>query len=155
MYPLSIDIQSNDGSTPLLEAACHTQNKVVGLLTKNKANREIPNNNGNTPLLCAAQLGHVSTVKELIAIGANAVSYNKTEKSALYFASKRGSVPLIKLLMTYKEKILDKRTKNSFTPLLIAAYHGHESAVITLLNFGADATSSIIRWEKHREYNCR
>ena len=96
IYPLLIDIQSNDGSTPLHEAAYHAQNEVVELLIKNKANREMPNNNGDTPLLCAAQRGHISTIKKLIALGANAASCNKAGKSALYFAAKKNCVPLIK-----------------------------------------------------------
>ncbi|HEB41882.1 MAG TPA: hypothetical protein ENI08_02595, partial [Candidatus Dependentiae bacterium] len=142
--PLVINIESKDGSRPLHEAARHAQRGAIAALVKNKADIEVTNNAGDTPLLCATQKGHVTTVEQLIAAGAHKCARNKAGESALYIASRDGCVPLISLLMSCcKEKIINMRAKNGFTPLLIATKHAHEDAVSTLLDAGADASARL------------
>jgi len=92
---------------------------------------------GCTPLLHAAKAGNVGLCKTLLAAGANPNAVVKNGLNVLHLAAWWGKHEVIPLFATYKQ-LLNAKTADGYTPLLLAAWDGHSKACEALLKAGAD-----------------
>ncbi|GIJ89202.1 hypothetical protein Asppvi_008132 [Aspergillus pseudoviridinutans] len=161
----SPDTKALCGKTALLWAAEMGHEAVVALLLKELKESGVQieckdSEHGQTPLICAARNGHGNIVKLLLEHGANPEPkdgiFNQT---ALSWAVKNGHTQVAKLLLDYNAQIPCSRVEfdpkclrgseaglhDAFvqeflagTPLISAAWNGHESVVLLLLEHGCD-----------------
>ncbi|GIJ98168.1 hypothetical protein Aspvir_000283 [Aspergillus viridinutans] len=158
----SPDTKALGGKTPLLLAAEMGHKAVFALLLKESGVRiECKDSeHGQTPIISAARHGHGTIVKLLLEHGANPEStdgiFNQT---ALSWAVKNGHTEVVKLLLNHNARIPCSRVEfdpkwllgseagfhDAFvqeflagTPLISAAWNGHVSMVLLLLEHGCD-----------------
>ncbi len=136
----NVNVQDEEGFTPLHLAAQNDHDKVVKLLLKQKANVDVQDKEGFTPLHLAAQNGHDSMVKLLLEKGANVNA--KTEKGVtpLYLAAQAGYNDVAKLLLV-KGANVNAKAERGFTPLHLAAQAGHNDVAKLLLVEGANVNA--------------
>jgi hypothetical protein len=133
-----VNLQDEDGYTPLHHAAEKGHIKVVQLLLdKSGPQINIRSNSQSTPLCLAASKGHETVVKLLIDRGANLEAENEVGRTPLLWAAEKGHEAVVKLLI---DRGANLEVKDGFgrTPLLWAAEKGHEAVVKLLIDRGAN-----------------
>lgn len=132
----TVDLPRKEGTTPLYLAAQKGHAKVVELLLAKGADHQFVWNLGWTPLLIASEHGHLSTVKILLAHGANVKHQGTSGETAIWLAAQNGHADLIALLAQQGAEV--NTPAQGWTPLMVAALEGHETAVFQLLALDAD-----------------
>lgn len=98
--------------------------------------------NGMTPLMVAAQHGQYEAAEYLITQGADVkLCYQDTKKTALHYAAMAGSVEICALLLKQGADINTQCDAScnepQYSPLMMAAKHGHPRVVNLLITKGA------------------
>ncbi|KLT22753.1 ankyrin repeat domain protein [Wolbachia endosymbiont of Armadillidium vulgare str. wVulC] len=135
-----VDVQSNDGSTPLSAAAQGGCGGVVKLLLKHGAGVNAKSNEGLTPLHVAAQGGYDDVVELLLDHEADVNAKNIQGLTPLHAAALKSCDNVVELLLDHKADV-NARGDDDFTPLHLAAQRGHGSIVKLLLKHGADVNA--------------
>ncbi len=126
------------GQPALMVALQGESLKVAKLLWDAKGIQvDVRDHAGETPLMMAALKAEVDAASALVAHGA---SVNKDGWSPLHYAATGGSAAIVKLLLG-KGALLEARSPNGSTSLMMAARYGNEEAVDALLAAGADRTA--------------
>ena len=126
------------GQPALLVALQGESLKVAKVLWDAKGIQiDIRNHAGETPLMMAALKAEIEAAAALVAHGA---AVQKDGWSPLHYAATGGSAEIIKLLLS-KGAVLEARSPNGSTALMMAARYGNEDAVDALLAAGADRTA--------------
>lgn len=89
---------------------------------------------GNSLLMLAAQQGSFSIVEWLLRKGAKVLIKNKYGDSALMLAALRGDLPIVDALVAAGAEI----DPEGWTPLIYAAFGGHQEVVRFLLKLDVD-----------------
>jgi ankyrin repeat protein len=127
-----------------------TLNKLL-VDTRYLARLESRDKEGLTPLLAAAKNCQHDAVILLIKSGAKVnatIPHTAPERlgwNALHLAISSGSVAslaVVETLLLHKAQLLEGKTINEETPLLIAARHGNDSALVLLIGAGANVTAT-------------
>nr|CAD7397593.1 unnamed protein product [Timema poppensis] len=129
----AVNVQSQNGFTPLYMAAQENHDNVVRFLLANEANQSLATEDGFTPLAVAMQQGHDKVVAVLLENDTR----GKVRLPALHIAAKKDDCKAAALLLQNNHNP-DVTSKSGFTPLHIAAHYGNESIANLLLNRGAD-----------------
>jgi len=96
---------------------------------------DLANAHGETPLMMAALRGQLAWMRQLIDRGA---AVQREGWSPLHYAASGPSVEAVRLLLE-RGAVVDARSPNGSTALMLAARYGDEAAVRLLLARGADA----------------
>jgi ankyrin repeat protein len=128
---IDVDLQDNDGNTPLRLATVNNQTESVKLLLEKSANPNIQNNDGNTPLIRAVAQGYTEITKLLLQARANPDIRNNALMTAADFAVERGQSATLKILRSFTAEATDEAPTpalpaavNDDTPVLpTAAWH--------------------------------
>jgi len=119
------------GTTPLAFASRNGHDEVVALLLSATNNIVTPNAFGGTPLHRACQWGEENAAKALIAADESLVNATTwIGFTPLHWAAAGGHVVLIRAL--HQRTKLDPNSTTP-TPIQLAAWGGHEEAVVVLL----------------------
>ena len=97
---------------------------------------DVRNHAGETPLMMAALKAEVDAATALVAHGA---AVRKDGWSPLHYAATGGDAAIVRLLLS-KGAVLEARSPNGSTALMMAARYGNEEAVDALLAAGGDRT---------------
>ena len=119
---------------PLVDAAFRGQDKVVDRLLAAGAPIDGINGGGNTALVGAAWGGRDAVLVGLLDRGADLAS---SGARALEFAANAGHAAIVRLLVE-RGVPPDGRNAYGWTPLMTAAWQGHDAVVSCLLALGAD-----------------
>lgn len=98
---IDVDVQNDDGETPLRLATIYNKAESVRLLLEKGANPDIQGNGGATPVLRAASRGFTEVLKMLLEAGANPEISNRDGKSPADYARKNGRTEALAILAQY------------------------------------------------------
>jgi len=124
------------GNPMLIVAIKDESNQVIDVLLSNKnIDVDLSNKNGETPLMIASIQGNLPLVQRLVL--KNHASIDHIAWTPLHYASARGNVSVAEFLLA-QGAIVDSRSLNDTTPLMMAVQSGNEQLVKLLLEKGAD-----------------
>ncbi|QWD77199.1 ankyrin repeat domain-containing protein [Polynucleobacter sp. MWH-Svant-W18] len=126
----------SNGNPMLLLAIKDNSDKVIDVLLNNQnIDVDLSNKNGETPLMIASIQGNLPLVKRLVE--KNHAAIDHIAWTPLHYASARGQVSVAEFLLS-EGAIVDSRSLNDTTPLMMAVQSGNEQMVKLLLDKGAD-----------------
>lgn len=144
------DSSDDDGNTPgkycctpspLQRAVQMGHGKIVRLLLEHHADSNEKNSEGGTPLINATIAGFEDVVDLLLSHGAGIEHVDHQHRSALHWAVIHRQDRLLKRLLRHcagDSRLINARTQDGRTPLLIAIDAGFDTAVEALLEYGAN-----------------
>eukprot|EP00397_Hematodinium_sp_SG-2012_P001207 GEMP01001208.1.p1 GENE.GEMP01001208.1~~GEMP01001208.1.p1 ORF type:complete len:1273 (+),score=336.13 GEMP01001208.1:424-4242(+) len=138
-----VDMNDNEGKTPLIHAAQGGNVACVGALALYGCDIHAVDAAGRTALYHAASVGHTAICETLIRdYGARVddVTHDGTQSTILHAAAMSGSMDTCELLLSY---LADShaRTSTHATPLLEAAFGGHTQVCDLLIAAQADVNA--------------
>lgn len=145
----SVDGCDLEGRTALRAAAWGGHEEILLTLLDYGATVDMADREGRTPLIAAAYMGHREAVEILLDHGADVHLADGDGRTALSVAAL--CVPTAAGVKGYGEVaslLLERgahpghRDRDNMTPLLLAAYEGHEEVLELLLEAGADVDES-------------
>ena len=135
---LDVNYADTDGNTLLMLVARDGSVKATELLLNAGAKVYPSNVFGETALMLATYAGHEPVADMLLAKGAD-VNANPGGWTPLHYAAFAGYIRLANKFISLVS-VVDVKTLNQLTPLMVAAMNGHLEIVQTLLKNGADPT---------------
>lgn len=131
-----VDLQDEDGRTPLWVAAYFGHISTVKLLYEQGAKLDTQENDGRTPLSCASGCGEQEIVELLLELGAEKETKDGQSRTALWHAASEGHVATAETLLENGANIESADIIN-WTPLTIAVFNASHPVVKLLLEKGA------------------
>ena len=145
-YQGNINVQDQNGLTPLITACEQGDHKLVKQVIKKGAYVDLQAEDGWTPLLMACREGHTDITKTLIKNYASVNLSDKTGRTPLMTASAAGNKKIIELLLENGARI-DETDLEGKTALHQACFEGRRECAQTLLNHKANPSIA----DKHCE----
>eukprot|EP00980_Cylindrotheca_fusiformis_P028070 scaffold22577_cov122-Cylindrotheca_fusiformis.AAC.49 len=126
--------------TALWLSASEGRADVMKTLLKNGADASNTRVDGITALMTASVGGHTQAVELLLENGADPAVTDSDGLTPLMNAAENGSVAIMKLLIGHADdpNYVNIMSNTGFSPLIIAAAHGHVDAVSYLVEAGCD-----------------
>ncbi|RDD46189.1 Ankyrin-1 [Trichoplax sp. H2] len=137
----SVNFQSENGMTPIMNAAKHGYKDIVKLLLLHHARVDLFNEVGMTALHFAADNGHTEVADILINNRSFVNSKTKSGETPLHLSASSGHKDMIQLLVEKHKAACDAMTLNKRTPLHNAAENGRLDVCRELLHFNADPSA--------------
>jgi len=126
---------AEDGQLGLTQAVRDNSAKVTAvLLAEPRTEIDGANRNGETPLMMAALRGNLALARDLLARGAHV---NRDGWTPLHYAATGESTEMVVLLLD-KGAVVDARSPNGTTALMMAARYGAIDSADLLVQRGAD-----------------
>ncbi len=136
---LDLNLQDEEGMTPLMSAALGGQVDLLKQLLKKNVNLEVKNSAGDTALAVAATNDQIKAAKVLIEAGANVdIVVAGEDEDTLLTRAATGSLELVKLILKKKKDLVNKTNKLGETALMQSVRFGNNDSVKLLLASGAD-----------------
>jgi uncharacterized protein len=133
---ISPNTVDSDGNPMLILAIRDDSIKVIDVLLSNqKIDVDLSNKNGETPLMIASIQGNLPLVQRLVL--KHRAMIDHIAWTPLHYACAKGNVSVAEFLIT-EGAIVDSRSLNDTTPLMMAVQSGDEQLVKLLLDKGAD-----------------
>lgn len=150
-----INAHNNKGDSPLM-VACRVENQeMIKFLIQNKANIESKDKEGLTPLLWACKKGKKEIFELLLQLNASVDAKDLNGRTALHWACRGGNLDIVKRLTAKEpEKILEARTKDANTPLMLACANNQWSVIEFLLGLGANKDLVNLKGYKPLHHAC-
>ncbi|XP_071084549.1 serine/threonine-protein phosphatase 6 regulatory ankyrin repeat subunit B-like [Haliotis cracherodii] len=168
--PSNINTRGQNGWTPVMMAAFKGHQSVFELLVSENADLTLVDNNGDillhnacyggntaivqylvspsnvntrgqnkwTPLMMAAVKGHQSVFDLLVSKDADLTLVDKNGNSLLHVACYGGNTAIVQYLVSPSN--VNTRGQNEWTPVMMAAFQGHQSVFDLLVSKNADLT---------------
>lgn len=130
---LDVNSRGKDGRTALHMAAADGKTEAVEMLLKAKADPNVKNARGKLAVQLAAFADHAEVVRRLVA--------SKSEVPGVFTAALVGENHRLAELLKAKRELVKERNQAGYTSLHVAAREGHEGAIRTLLDAGADVNA--------------
>ncbi|MGE7858678.1 MULTISPECIES: ankyrin repeat domain-containing protein [Bacillus] len=139
----NINIEGDNGETPILAATYQNHVETVKALIDAGANIEVKDEKKSNPFLYASREGYTDIVKLLIAAGVNTKETTRSGGTALISASERGHVEVVKELLEHTDIDVNYKNDRGGTALLEAIVLGngsesHKKVIQMLIEHGAD-----------------
>ena len=118
--------------------------EMVQVLLENGANPEMLDKHERTPILAAAHGGREENFRLMLKAGASLTTLSNVGWNVLHYAAYGGNVNIVKLIHeVHKNPFLGStRSKQGFTPLLVACDEGHADVLQELIAHGDDVNAS-------------
>ncbi len=137
-----VDLQNEDGLTPLIHASLHGHTETVKVLLDHGAQVDLQDKDGASALISASNYGHTETIKTLLDHGAQVDLQMKDGWSALTCASIAGRTETVQVLLDHGA---NANLENDFgkTSLEIATAQARElNRIVELLLTHRSCTSA-------------
>ena len=135
----TVTCQDKRGWNTLHYATQGGDTNILSLIHTHLPNIESKTSEGSTPLMMAAGNGKLHAVKWLLEKGATVTCEDKRGWNTLHRAAQSGETDIISLIHTHLP-IIDSKTGEGLTPLIVAAGNGKLHAVKWFLEKGATVT---------------
>ncbi|XP_048255952.1 uncharacterized protein LOC124149448 [Haliotis rufescens] len=132
-----LTLVNNDGDS-LLHVACQGGNKAIVQHLVSSSNINTRGQNGYTPVMVAAFWGHQSVFDLLVSKQADLTLVDNDGDSLLHFACQGGNEAIVQHLVSSSD--INTRRLNGVTPVMMAAFWGHQSVFDLLVSEQADLT---------------
>ncbi|XP_071086322.1 ankyrin-3-like, partial [Haliotis cracherodii] len=134
-----MSIVNNDGDN-ILHQACKggDMETVKKVLAQNKLDINRRSKNRETPVMMAASAGHGELVDFLVNTGADMSLVNTGGDNILHQACRVGDEETVRRVIAQSKLDINSRSKNSETPVMIAAKAGYVKLVVFLMKKRAD-----------------
>jgi len=153
--PGLLNCRNNLGQTAVWIAANCGHTDILAFLADKGADVCVSaSDNFYTALHLAIQKNNVNMVELLLKHNANPSTTAKvggTHVSAIGMACRVGNIKIVQLLLKYQPALLHEGSKFQDTPLITAAYYGHDYIVQYLIEQGADLTKTYFQ-EDYSDY---
>ncbi|XP_071132129.1 transient receptor potential cation channel subfamily A member 1-like isoform X2 [Mytilus edulis] len=126
------------GFKPIHYASRLNQSKIIEVLLKYNADKNVKGPYGVAPLHLAARNNCVEAVKMLIQQGASVDVREAKQKTPLHVAARRGNIPVIKVLLDFDQCDVNAVDEDRQTALHEATAHKQEKTVQFLVQNGAN-----------------
>lgn len=143
LYPGLLDIQNDEGRTPLHFAVMTTQRNIVRALVLNGARTGVRDIDGNTPLHSACRWGYLGCAEDLLTPAPQDLltpppqdleQWNYNGKRCVHIAAERGDVDILRLLVAKGADINSREGTAGQTALHIAIEYEHRNVIDFLLD---------------------
>ncbi len=135
---LSAMVQAQSGSSPVADAAQHSDREAVKRLLGEAADVNAAQGDGMTALHWAAMNGDVELARMVLFAGANIKATTRLGNyTPLYLAARHGRAALVPILIEAGADPTEA-SRTGTTPLMVAAESGSVETVAALLDAGAD-----------------
>ncbi|EGT32360.1 hypothetical protein CAEBREN_00270 [Caenorhabditis brenneri] len=151
----NVNVTSADGTTPLLEALRHRNDKQAGILMENGAEPNLKDEHGENAMLCAVRSGSLDCIRAVAdSLKTNRYTRNKIGYTSLHICAlltidklpkRTTSSDVIELVLSYEEErndqlnekqfasFIDARDADGNTALMIAYSQGNAGVCRSLL----------------------
>jgi hypothetical protein len=129
-----INVQGNNGQTPLYEASRNGNAAIVSLLLQHNADINVKNNNGDTALHIASWNGHDAVVLLLLQNGADVNAQRNDGDTALHKVCRYGRDTLVLLLLRHGAD-LSIINDEGHTPLQVAQNENKQKCIAAIEGF--------------------
>ena len=133
-----VNIQGDDGFSPLLLCALNNYTGIAELLIRNNANPNLVTLEGYNALHCACIKDKENIVKILLDLDINVNHQDKDGDTPLIIAARNGSKNIIELLLKSNQIDLNIQNIQGDSALMLAAYFNYLGIVKLLVEGGAD-----------------
>ena len=140
---VDVDVQDDEGSTPLHVATVEGHLQTAQVLVMAGARIDIKDYNGFTPLYIAARLDNLRIVQMLASHGADINAKDKLGFTPLHAAAFDGNTEVVRELIRLGANV--NARSRGYTPLDVASVEGHDSTVSVLLAAGAETGNQRVR----------
>ncbi|XP_048242601.1 uncharacterized protein LOC124148037 [Haliotis rufescens] len=130
-----LSLVDTDGNS-LLHLACQGGNMTIVQLLLSDLNINQRGKRERTPIMVAAFKGHKRVLEFLESKGADLSLVDTDGNSLLHLASAGGNMTIVKHLLS--DSNINQRGMNGLTPIMFAAFNGHNSVFDFLESAGAD-----------------
>jgi uncharacterized protein len=139
---IGVNLQDDDGFTPLFYAAREGSLELTDILLKAGADHTLKSSFGNTALLVCCHTNQPLTAQRLIEAGADIYATADDGNTALHRAAAKGNVAVIKCLLGAGAE-LDARNLRDNTPMFVAIAEGEYEATKLLIDEGATVVNAV------------
>ncbi len=133
----TVNLYTEDGDTPLMEAAKNGDDIMVDLLLKHGATINAPSDGYDTALNCASRNGHINVIDRLLDAEADMEATARWDKTALVEAAASGREAVV-LHLLGKGANTEAKDLGNWTALHHAAANGHVEMARVLVAHGAN-----------------
>ena len=133
---VDVNVQDDEGLTPLHVATIEGHLQTAQVLVMADARIDIKDNNGYTPLYIAAITDNLRIVQMLAAHGADVNAKDKNGFTPLHAAAFDGNTEVVRELIRLGANV--NARARGYTPLDVASVEGHDSTISVLLAAGAE-----------------
>ncbi|XP_048248970.1 serine/threonine-protein phosphatase 6 regulatory ankyrin repeat subunit B-like isoform X2 [Haliotis rufescens] len=132
-----LTLVDNNGDS-LFHNACYGGNTAIVQYLVSPSNINTRGQYGRTPVMMAAFKGHQSVFDLLVSKNADLTLVDKNGNSSLHLACNGGNTAIAQYLVSPSN--VNTRGQNEWTPVMIAAFKGHQSVFDLLVSKDADLT---------------
>ncbi|XP_048244207.1 serine/threonine-protein phosphatase 6 regulatory ankyrin repeat subunit B-like isoform X2 [Haliotis rufescens] len=132
-----LTLVDTDGDS-LLHLACEGGNTAIVQHVLSPSNINSRGTYGLTPVMVAAFNGHQSVFDLLVSNQADLTLVDKDGKSLLHIACRGGNTAIVQHVLSPSN--INSRGTHGYTPVMVAAVHGHQSVFDLLVSNQADLT---------------
>jgi len=138
-----IDSKTDSGASSLWLATANKRTEAVKLLLKSGVEVDLQTNQGGTALLKGAEEHHFKIIQLLLDAGANIKHFDKEANTALHLLLSTNIAESTELIAMVNQFIelganINAKSKNGYTPLLLAVKAGYVNVTKALLAAGAN-----------------
>ena len=153
-YGADVNIQDNNGQTPLYHACDKNNADLATLLLNHGANVDIKDHFGRTPLHRTCYDNNLRITAFLIEHGADVNIQNVRGGTPLYAACRHNNAELVTLLLREDTQV-NIRSNYGNAPLSLACFMNNHEIIPLLLNAGAEVDLSLlkafVRYDERRQ----
>lgn len=142
---LDVNARGKDGNTALHLAAASGKAEAVEMLMNAKADPNVKGAQDRLAVQLAAHADYPEIVRQLAA--------GKIAMPDVFTAATVGDAARLGELLEGKHELVKERNEPGYTPLHVAAREGHEAAIRTLLDAGADVNAVDVSTDKYNHVN--
>ncbi len=138
-YNPNLDIQDNEGNTPLHLAVRNGNDLILQALLAHGADINAYNNNGDTALHVAIRAGRTTVASQLLEAGAQINERNDEGNTPSHYAARAGRLDAVRILLAHNNVQVNLLNRQHASAWMLAMQNNHPEAACLLGRFVGQA----------------